>query len=827
MCKIRQKYIQLLRDLVVLTVLLLQLGTISLAAQTTIHLKDVFSKQPINGVFWQTDTGGFGVSDTGGRCAIGHARQSSQTTIRFSHLGYQDTALVLTLLHHNSDTFYLHPKVYELPEVFVGTGKGEDWGSRPPRKLVREALRRIDRNYTTEEQLYGGVYIEALLSGECPIKAQEVVGSVILGGYGEKHRHRTAWRTGWDRYVVTRDCKKGKSRELGVHHPEGIQQYPAISDRYSAAASRIMLYTPPCDYYPRFSDGLLSALSLDKVKLGYDYFDADGMKNYEYELVDTVFVQGRACFHIRFHPSDDVPTAYHGINKSSQTGIFSGDCYITLKELAIVQFSAVNTKAVIPNNCPGGYKAPPQSISTTVTYLPNKQGRWRLHTITNGIRSVVDASTTAHRALILFEDAADGFPFAPPVDASWYYQCFNHTLLKIPNSYDLAFWETFTQTPWHKELIGLLPKSIAMPPVDDPAYYEPFNFEPVAIPAPKWKGEKRGGFAYLEEPSDETLAYLDHENRYYEQFMRDHSKIVGQVAANSSLAAMGITRLSSEEELCPHTTIQEIDGKRGIYQITATNTTLVAPLGEQRKIFRLSFFELDDAGAYAAILYETATNTNLLEIRNRSGLLDTLRNVDDVAWQGDTLYAATYNDLFRVAYLYRWTKSVGWHLEMEEKAPPYEYMLHRNGDGVLELYAESLIAYEKYGLEGGVWRCTMPRSQGEDVVGFACADLLAEMVGQGVAVDFLEDCKTTSEGTLAIARSRCLYELWFRAAGGNIWQEVKYPSHLNKLTFAAEEGLALYGEGVGISSEYYVLKPPYAHLRLEQETCDFSQTVSG
>ncbi len=75
-----------------------------------------------------------------------------------------------------------------------------------------------------------------------------------------------------------------------------------------------------------------NAVSLDKVRLGYDYLDPSRLNDYNYRLVDTQLVNNVFCYHLQFRPVNDQPTRYFGANKNHYTGVFSGDIYLSLED---------------------------------------------------------------------------------------------------------------------------------------------------------------------------------------------------------------------------------------------------------------------------------------------------------------------------------------------------------------------------------------------------------------------------------------------------------------------------------------------------------------
>ncbi|MEM9526058.1 MAG: hypothetical protein AAGA31_05575, partial [Bacteroidota bacterium] len=691
---------------IILAVVIILLSPQNVAAQADgFVLLDAENNLPIRGSFFQTSNQRYGTTDEQGRGKL--TRFDETVLISFSHLAYRDSTFEMTAVQ---DTFYLTPLVLELPEINVSSRKARRIKS--PQKLLRQALRKVAQNYPTVRQSRTATYRELLQREADLVQLNEALVEVETSPYGEKHRHRKAWSKGWERNVFRPHRLNGKFRYLGVHFPEGTQQYSALNDRYRVINSRISIGPEPDNYYHRLAGGPLALVRLDKVRLGYDYLDANGLKDYDYELVDTVEVNGAYCYHLRFQPSNQKPTKYFALSKTQPTGVFTGDIFITLSDLSIVRFSATNTKAIIVNyGKPPQLYLPPTFARTEVNYARSSLKKWRLDQVVSTARSLVDTTLTATRVLSFTESKIAGQDTGRP--SNWVYHDYSTTLRSLTHRYDPNFWNAFSQSSIYRETDKLTSSLVDTKVFPETYFFAPFQFDTVGIPRAiptrthKYINPKRikDAFAWLADLSDSaTTKYLNWENDYYDQFFRQHPVLFDSVSVQFTGEVQGWAAPTPIQAGVVDTMLTKVKHVWGFYRIVGgTDTTLLLSTGAPKDGYATTDYGWTKSGDNFYVLYTNRTYDQRISVYQSSGLITEGGELDDYHWRGDTLYVTENNARLRTAKFSRWTESQGWEELLQESEPTFEYRLQVLPDGELILLRESLTTAYVFRQSGNEW----------------------------------------------------------------------------------------------------------------------------
>lgn len=538
---------------------------------TTIGFLDQ-NDAPISGAFWRVDSTRFGVSDKLGFISLTRVGLSSEEVqLSVSHISFRDTVFVVNPSAGKNLQLTLQLDNVALPEISVVGGKPRKF--RSPQHLLRMALRAKKKNYPDEITQRTSLYREILTYQDCPVNLNEGLLEMEISPYTDKFRLRKSWSEGWDRnyasYVVPH---KGKYRALGLIFPEGTQQYAAVNDRYRVLNSRVSTNDAPHDFSTYFRDGPLMLLALDKVRLGYDYLAPKLLKEYEYSLVDSVFVNNAYCYHLSFAPANDKPTKYIPLSKQQSVGAFSGEIFLDMKSLAIVRFNAVNAKRVARGPSTSIRRAIPiGALSTAVNYARTGNGKWQLVEAVNTHMST-DTNYKAVRTLYLTDEDLEG---RSKNASRWRYHNFMWTLRKLTRSYDEQYWSAFELSSFYQraKLVSFDCSVASQPGAKE--FRAPFLrdtvYQPSAAPMRNRSFVKekriRNAWEWLEDPADSaTTAYLKWENDYYDQYFYPQQDELEDVSAQFSRQAQGMPPRTASS-VAIDTVFRRINGQLGFYRI--------------------------------------------------------------------------------------------------------------------------------------------------------------------------------------------------------------------------------------------------------------------
>ncbi|MEO0732873.1 MAG: prolyl oligopeptidase family serine peptidase [Bacteroidota bacterium] len=787
---------------IVLIAILISLLPATINAQFTLVDRD--TEQAVVGSFYQTANQQYGTTDELGRFTL---RLASDTVRgKFSHLAYRDTIFAITA---SQDTYYLNPLARQLPEIKVSSRKARK--VRSPRQLLRQSLKSIKNNYPTNRQSRAAVYRELLRRNGDLVQLNEALVEVEISPYGEKHRHRKAWSVGWTRNVFRPHRLNGGFRYLGVHFPEGTQQYAALNDRYRVIDSRISIGPEPDNYYHRLAGGPLGLVWLDKVRLGYDYLDPKGLKDYVYQLVDTVTVNGAFCYHLRFEPAKPGPTKYFALSKTHATGVFSGDLFLTLADLSIVRFTATNAKTIVANyGDPPKVYLQPGFVNTVVNYARTPSGRWQLSTVVAATRSLVDTALVATRVLSF---AGDKMKAVDSLNKSnWVFQDYSTTLRNLSYAYHVDFWRAFSQSTFYRtaeELTGSREETASF---SEDYFAAPFRFDTVLVPrAIPSKGHKyvnpkriKDKFAWLADPKDSaTTTYLNWENDYYAQFFRRHPVLYDSISVQFAGSVQGWSGPEPPRFGGIDTVLTTKGGNWGFYRVGAEiDTTLLRPTNPPSLGYLVTDYGWTTNKKWFYVLTANRAYDQKIRVYGADGRIAERAAVDDYRWRGDTLYVTENNAQLRTALFSRWTAIGDWETLLQEADPTFEYRLKTLPAGDLILIRESLTEANIFRESSGKWAqasATYPAllaGSGEDGTGCMAS----------ISADYLADCRETIHGTCVLAVDSARQEIWLNATGSTDWRRIPLPPGQQYATFdrtVSAHEIVLKTEGVGTYGKQY------------------------
>lgn len=757
--------------------LLITLVSTTIYCQTLL-LRDTTTDLPIPNVLCQLNNQSFTISDSAGRINY----YSTTDTLHLSHLGYVDTTLIRAAGEAFPTQVYLNKSTYTLP-VFAVSARAKP-RSYTPLQIVKAAMARRSTNYPAEREKSDAFYREVYgRPGEVPDVFNEAILGLDIGAYDDRHSHRKAWVEGWRRNTpyISR-LPEGQHHARGVHYPEGTQIYPAVDDAYALYAVRYCT-APNQTRYPWFSAGPLGLLSLDKLRLGYDFLDKSLLRKYNYHLVDTVVIANELCYRVDFAPADDDPTHYHVLPKVHRTGVFRGSLFITLDNFALVRYTSVNDKFIVPNygNASSG-RLPPGATLVEVDFRKHPDNRWRISRVLSQVVDPTHPELTAERTLEVYP-ARLNLGYTP---TNWVKFDYTTTLRSFIGPYSQTIWESFVYTPYYSES--------KLPPPNG-CFERTTKVTQAETPPP---------------PKDPAAAsYLRTENAYYSSFFERHLAATRQVAEALSDAALGYrVDTASSVAQTPDTLLLNQDGILGFYRSGAEeSTSLLYAVNKPLDGYRIIDYVFGGERNSSVILSENINYNRRLELYSPDGPVTTLDRVDDFIWVSDTLYASLQNELLRVDELRQWTQGTGWVTVLQETDPTYEYAFDQTADGDPLLISESLIGVETYRLRDGEWVTDLPRTTGRSPLGrgYRCAFDLP--------VAFVEDCRSDGAGEVVIASDSARHKLYARTKDEQALKRIPLPPPYRLARFSEERGMAVELEGTGTFGHHFTVDPVTATLR--------------
>lgn len=382
--------------------------------------------------------------------------------------------------------------------------------------------------------------------------------------------------------------------------------------------------------------------------------------------------------------------------------------------------------------------------------------------------------------------------------------------MRLSDSYDQAFWQTFAKSSYYKTANIFDSNEIPT----DSVFLAPFLYDSLPAPIASTFDDSlivsnkvlKDAYRYLETFSPTTRAYLESENSYYNTFFRVYPKLTRDLAKAFSLASLGIQSPIKNLDQTRDTVVIEIDGTAGFYHTqNDLDPILLATISPIKKDKPIVNYAWSHKASFYCTLKESRDYDRHLEIFNKHKKLSEIHFVDDFVWQSDTLYLTQNNKLLRTAKLFRWTYTNGWELIMHESDETFEFRFHNKNKDTLTLYLESLAAYDMYQLEGGEWVKKTDRSTGTDILDCHCLSTSKALKQIDSAIDFVVDCKHFQAGDLAIVSRKARQQLWFKSAQTTQWKVITHSDPFLTFDFVnTTQDILVYAAGVA-SFGYYTL----------------------
>ena len=255
--------------------------------------------------------------------------------IEFSRIGYFSATIPVDGKDLLNQTFYLTPNEKQLKEVII-----ESWEN--PVDLVREALRRIETNYSNKPYLLTGFYRETVQKRKNFINISEAVINI--------------YKTSYTKNIANDRVQIFKGRSL-------------VSSKVSDTLAVKLLGGPN-----------LSILA-DIVKNPDILFDEESLNNFNFKMKKSEFLDNRQQYVVSFQPAIILhyPLCFGTLYIDQETLAFTkAEFYLDMKDRNKV------TNAILRKK-PAGLRFKPEEVLFVVSYI-QRDGKSYLNYVRNEVK---------------------------------------------------------------------------------------------------------------------------------------------------------------------------------------------------------------------------------------------------------------------------------------------------------------------------------------------------------------------------------------------------------------------------------------------------------
>ena len=335
----------LLKTTILTVILIVGLSSLSLGANDTLLIvggtvRDYITKRKIenaNIVVPGTNVGT--VTNADGKFTIKINKESHLGSLLITHLGYTNHYLTIADEDIPDAQVFLMKNAISLDPVLVHNPE--------PRKLVEQAVGRIERNYSDKTEMLRGFYRETILKRRNYISISEALLNIYKSPYKD-----------------------------GIHN-----------DRVQIFKGRKLISQNPSDtLILKFEGGPTLSIYTDVVKNTDLFFNIESLDEYNFMMNEAIMINDRPHYVISFFPAGFANRfpLYYGrlyIDKETLT-ISNAEFNVSMEDRNKVTNLFVKKK-------PFGSRFTPEEISYYVTYR-QQDGKSRLNYICNTIRFQFD-----------------------------------------------------------------------------------------------------------------------------------------------------------------------------------------------------------------------------------------------------------------------------------------------------------------------------------------------------------------------------------------------------------------------------------------------------
>ncbi|NOZ35366.1 MAG: hypothetical protein GXO80_08720 [Chlorobi bacterium] len=218
------------------------------------------------------------ISNQNGEFSLKIPLKYRDSIVYISSIGFKSREYFVSALPPNKQIIQLKPEYISIQEVII---RNED-----PAQIVKNAIYNTKKNYIRKKCLITSFYREGVIKNK------------ILNNYSEALIKilKTPYKT------------------------------IANSDKIKVVKSRKFINVLQKDTLPvKLKDGLYSSLQFDIVRNNFDFFNPEGMQNYNYRLIDIVPFNNHTLFVIEFNRKEYI-----------KTSLYKGKLYIDNKTFALI-----------------------------------------------------------------------------------------------------------------------------------------------------------------------------------------------------------------------------------------------------------------------------------------------------------------------------------------------------------------------------------------------------------------------------------------------------------------------------------------------------------
>ncbi len=359
-------------------------------------VKDQKSKKKLEYVNISVQSTNIGtVSNSDGEFTLKVPAQYKSANLVFTHLGYNNHIHPIGGKSIENEVFMLTSDSQVLDEVVIRSGD--------PLIILKEAVRKIEQNYSNEPTVLSGFYRETIQKGKRYIDISEAVMNIYKTPYSEDTEN------------------------------DGVQIYKG---------RRLLSPKPGDTLSVKLQGGPNLAIYGDIVKQPYPLLDEESLPLYRYKMEEPVTIDERAHYTIHFTPQ-----------AIGEMPLYTGEIYVDQQTLTIsrVDYSLSmdnrdKVTRLILKKKPPKLRFKPNEVSFVVVYK-TLNGRTRINYIRNQIRFNCDwkrrlfsTSYTVVSEMVVTDSKPMDVKKAPSKE--FFKQ--NQTLSdKISNFSDQNFWKAY------------------------------------------------------------------------------------------------------------------------------------------------------------------------------------------------------------------------------------------------------------------------------------------------------------------------------------------------------------------------------------------------
>jgi hypothetical protein len=312
-----------------LFLLLLVLPLLIKAQRVELLISDKETQEPLafaNAYFKNSGIGGS--SNFEGRAFFMSSDLLDTDSIVVSYIGYERLVTPFSK-QNNKGTIEIKLKATSehLPEVMVTYVEPPK-----PKWIIRQAIKNVTANYSTEPVMYTSFYRETLEENKTFIQLNEAIVKTHYTSYPQKRLDRKIWKDWYydESYAFELDGDRYFSPLLKDFNTKEDQQTVVASrhsDNWSAYGIQTTLIGDP-----------LLLFAFDKIKYQYDFFNTSLLGKYSFEHEPNEIIDGKACYVISFYPESIDGRFIVVQSRKNKSAIYIGRMYISKESYALLKF---------------------------------------------------------------------------------------------------------------------------------------------------------------------------------------------------------------------------------------------------------------------------------------------------------------------------------------------------------------------------------------------------------------------------------------------------------------------------------------------------------